>query len=160
MALLYGISLDTVLRVRFDSSFMRLENALNLGPEASPGARSQHAMGEEEPAVITHQLECASLAGRDPSPGLTHLCESNGHFFLVYARNAVCQYVHIVITSAQEIQDGLQHANVRLGGDRGSITNSIEAPGNGSPQAHLDSKNYNRLEAALFENGLYWWNDH
>jgi len=41
MALLYEINLDTALRVRFDSSLMRLENTLNLGPEASPGARSQ-----------------------------------------------------------------------------------------------------------------------
>ena len=84
-------------------------------------------MGEEEPAVITHQPESASLAGRDPSTSLTHFRKSDGHFFLVYARNAVCQYMHIV-SFVQEVQGGLQHANVGLG-DRGSITNSIEAPG-------------------------------
>lgn len=115
-------------------------------------------MGEEEPAVITHQHECASLTGRDPGPGLTHPRKSDGHFLLVYARNSFCQYVHIV-TFVQEVQDGLQHANVRLW-DRGSITNSIEAPGSGTPQTHLNSKNHNRLEVALLEDGLYWWNDH
>ena len=87
---------------------------MNLGPDASPKTGSEHAVCEKEPGVVTHQPECAGLAGRDPSTGLAHLRESNRHFFLVCARNAVCQHVH-VITSAEEVQDGLQHANVRLG---------------------------------------------
>ena len=121
-----GTSLDNEARVLSISSLKAAKNAWNFGPEALPVTRKKLARDEQGRGkkTFTHELEQAGLAGRDPSTSLAHRRERNGNFFLVCARDTVCKYVHIIIF-VQEVQDGLDHADMGL---RGINTDDLEAP--------------------------------
>ena len=71
--------------------------------------------GEREPFPFTLQLEKQALAGGDQGTGLAHSLERPRHLLLVAARHAVGEHVHVV-PALEEVQSGLQHAYVRLGG--------------------------------------------
>jgi hypothetical protein len=65
--------------------------------------------------VRTLQLEQHALTSRDLCAGLAHPFERQRDLLLVAARHAVREDVH-VITALEQIQGGLQHADMRLGG--------------------------------------------
>jgi hypothetical protein len=55
-----------------------------------------------------HAFACSDLCTR-----LTHTLERPGYFFLVAARHAIREHVHVE-TLVKQIQGRLKHANVRL----------------------------------------------
>ncbi len=63
--------------------------------------------------VRTLQLEQHALTGRDLCTSLAHPLERHGDLLLVAARHAVRENVH-VITALEQVQGGLQYADMRL----------------------------------------------
>jgi hypothetical protein len=70
---------------------------------------------ERERFYFTLQLEKDALAGGNLGTGLAHSLERPRHLLLVAARDTVGDHVHVV-PALEEVQGGLQHAYVRLGG--------------------------------------------
>jgi hypothetical protein len=71
------------------------------------------AMGRK---VRTLQLEQHALTGRDLCASLAHPLERQRDLLLVAARHAVREDVH-VITVLEQVQGGLQYADMRLRSD-------------------------------------------
>jgi hypothetical protein len=73
--------------------------------------------------ILTLQLKQHTLAGSDLRTSLTHSLERPWDFLLVAARHAVGKHVH-VISALEQVQGGLQHAYMRLGGDFSAEANN------------------------------------
>lgn len=63
--------------------------------------------------MLTLQLKCYTFTSSDDSTGLPHPFQRKRNFFLINARNAISNQVHI-IALRQQVKARYQNANMRL----------------------------------------------